>query len=719
MRISSVSLHNVGRFSESTIDLAPGLTIVRGPNEAGKSTLQRAIEAALTGDAGAPDLRSWDAAAGSRATVELAFAWEDEERVAHTGTVARELGGASRLVLDGGLVDGEARIAGELARISGIPSASFLRSTASVRHHELDDLATDDATFGERLRESISGSDRDSRSARRRLAAALAGLQANGTSPGRLKVAETAVADAAARLAHAEDGLVRLARDREVHLAARERRAEAETSLADRKAMLVKARRAEELIRQRDASQERYERYKEAVVLRDEVTDLDGRHPSATPLPVLRTGVERLRTLDGRIASLEEELAGEVHVEFDVEPEVVWRPMSRLALVLVVIGVAIAIAGFVLEQIGVAGLWPIVPIIGALVAGAGVVVAAVGLSRRRKNRLDRQLRDVEIDRRLRGRSDMEAELKRSQADRETVLGELGFPDSATAEADLAAEEAHVAEIETRRARLLVLVADEPRAGLDLKRDTAAREIEQQTADLDALGPIAKEPNARQRLEVEVTDAEGTLDRARNEEADARARVEQSPADAEEVAGLAERHASWAAQLAVLHRRERLWSRTLAELDAAEQATVQRATRFLERRMAGDVTRITGGRYRRVRISDEDLSVQVFAPERGDWVPVSHLSRGTLDATYLAARIALVRFATGGRRPPLLLDDPFVTLDADRAAGALEVVRNLAADQQVVYLTTSDRYDALADAVVVLDGPTAADTGDEGGESAPG
>ena len=291
-----------------------------------------------------------------------------------------------RLVLDGGLVDGEARIAGEPRGISGIPSASFLRSTASVRHHELDDLATDDAAFGERLRGSISGSDRDSRSARRRLAAALAGLQANGTSPGRLKVAETAVADAAARLAHAEDGLVRLARDREVHLAARERRAEAETSLADRRTMLEKARRAEELITQRDASQERYERYKEAVVLRDEVSDLDGRHPSVTPLPVLRTGVERLRTLDGRIAALEEELAGEVHVEFDVEPEVVWRPMSRLSLVLVVIGVAIAIAGFVLEQIGVTGSWPIVPVIGALVAGAGVVVAAVGLYRRRKNR---------------------------------------------------------------------------------------------------------------------------------------------------------------------------------------------------------------------------------------------------------------------------------------------------------------------------------------------
>jgi DNA repair exonuclease SbcCD ATPase subunit len=718
MRISTVTLRDVGRFAQATIELAPGLTVVRGPNEAGKSTLQRAIETALVGSAGGPELRSWAAAAGSRSSVELGFSWEDEERVVHAGTIAREIGGAARLVLDGAAVEGEARIAGELADISGIPSAAFLRSTASVRHHELDDLATDDAAFGARLRESISGSDRDSRSARRRLVAALAALQANGTNPGRLRTADNAVTEAAARLVHAEEGLARLARDRELHVAARERRAEAEASLAERRTMLEKARRAEKLIAQRTVARERYERYREAVIVHDEITDLDGRHPSAIPLPVLRTGVARLRTLGERIAELEMQLSGEVHVDFEVAPEIAWRPLSRIALVLVLVGVAIAAAGFALNQLGVGGLWPLAPIVAAVVAGIGLILAVVGLVRRRRNRMERQLRDVEIDRRLRGRSDMEAELKRCRAEQEAVLGELGAADSASAEADLAAEEAHVAELDSRRTRLVALVADEPREGLDVKRDAAALEIEQHDAALDALGPIAKEPNASQRLEVEVADAEATLDRARNEEADARARVEQSPADADEVAGLAERHAAWAAQLAALRQRERLWSRTLEELDAAEQATVQQATRFLERRMAGDIARITDGRYRRVQISDKDLSVDVFSPERGDWVSVSHLSRGTLDAVYLAARIALVRFATGGRRPPLLLDDPFVTLDAARAARALEVVRDLAADQQVVYLTTSDRYDAVADAVVVLDGPSAVDTGDKETEPVP-
>jgi energy-coupling factor transporter ATP-binding protein EcfA2 len=78
--------------------------------------------------------------------------------------------------------------------------------------------------------------------------------------------------------------------------------------------------------------------------------------------------------------------------------------------------------------------------------------------------------------------------------------------------------------------------------------------------------------------------------------------------------------------------------------------------------------------------------------------------------YLVARLGLVRLVTGDRRPPLVFDDPFVTLDDTRAARALGLLKSVAGDFQVVYLTTSPRYDEAADAVVVLDGPTSVDSG---------
>jgi uncharacterized protein YhaN len=135
-------------------------------------------------------------------------------------------------------------------------------------------------------------------------------------------------------------------------------------------------------------------------------------------------------------------------------------------------------------------------------------------------------------------------------------------------------------------------------------------------------------------------------------------------------------------------------------------------------MVGDVDRITAGRYRRVAVDDRTLDIQLHAPEKGDWVDVRSLSQGTLDLVYLAARLGLVRLVTGDRRPPLIFDDPFVTFDDERAARAVAVLRELAGDFQVIYLTTSDRYDADADAVVELPAPTAIDDEPEATDDAP-
>jgi DNA repair exonuclease SbcCD ATPase subunit len=327
---------------------------------------------------------------------------------------------------------------------------------------------------------------------------------------------------------------------------------------------------------------------------------------------------------------------------------------------------------------------------------------------RRSYRMQTQMRDVEIDRRLRGRSDMEAELKDVEAKAAGQLGAIGLPNLAAAEDLLSREEAHVAQIDRLTAQLEGLVGKEPPGTLAAQRDASALEISQKTSALEALGPIAKEPRARERLEVEVRDAEGAVERARDDEANARARVEANAVDAEQVAGQAERLAAWREQLAASQRSQRVFAATLDAIDRAEQATMKTATLYLEEHMVRDLATVTDGRYRRVRVNDKTLDIEVHAPEKDDWVPVSSLSQGTLDVVFLVARLGLVRLVTGDRRPPLVFDDPFVTLDDARAARALDLLKTIASDFQVIYLTCSSRYDEAADAVVVLDGPTIVD-----------
>ena len=716
MRIRRLQVRDFRRYRDLDVSLAPGLTIVRGPNEAGKSTIQRAIELAITRRAtsGANDLnafRPWDAPADARTVITLEFE-QDEEDAVKSGTLEKVFGGTKGTVdlrYDGQSISDPTLSDQVVAELTGIPTEAFFRSTASIRHHELADLARDESALRDRLQASISGADRGTSRARRKLERALHELSTKGEkNPGRLKVAESALTQSAASLEQGELALAQLERDRDTLAGARERRADADAALAERRSMLEKARQAERLTAERATAQERFERYREAAEVSAVLRQLANNHPSANPLPVLRQAVERLRRLDGRVRELRAALAGEIEVEFEIPPEPTWRPLSRWAIVLVTLGIVVAIASFVAIDVLQLDIPDVVRIAGVALAGIGLLLAAVAFWLRRSDRLQQQLRDIDIDRRLRGRSEMEQELREAEADMVQQLEALGIADVMAAEELLALEEAHVQEIATREAQLRGLVGSEPPDALPRQRDAAALEIEQKTHALEALGPIAKEARARERLEVEVRDQETALERARDDEANARARVEANGVDAEQVAGHAERVERWREELAALQRRHRVYAATLAAIERAEQATMKTATRYLEERMARDVALVTDGRYRRVRVDDRTLDIEVFAPEKDDWVAVTSLSQGTLDVIYLAARLGLVRLVTGDRRPPLVFDDPFVTLDDGRATRALSLLRAVAADFQVIYLTTSNRYDAAADAVVELPGPTAAD-----------
>jgi hypothetical protein len=150
---------------------------------------------------------------------------------------------------------------------------------------------------------------------------------------------------------------------------------------------------------------------------------------------------------------------------------------------------------------------------------------------------------------------------------------------------------------------------------------------------------------------------------------------------------------------------------LATLNAAEQGTMKKAARFLEQRMARDIERITGGRYRRLRVDEQTLTFTVYSPELDNWIDVRQLSQGTLDQLYLCARLGIVRQVTEPGTPPLLFDDPFVTFDEERASRAVKMLKELAQELQVIFMTTSDRYDSFADNVVVLDAPVERDEPD--------
>ncbi|MEO6206876.1 MAG: AAA family ATPase, partial [Candidatus Limnocylindrales bacterium] len=534
MRIRRLQVRDLRRYRELDIDLAPGVTVVRGPNEAGKTTIQRAIELAITrrvtsGAADLDALRPWDAGPDARPWVAIEFEQEEDEGRLASGTLEKTFAGAKGTVLlkyDGQTVSDPTLADQVMAELTGIPTEPFFRSTASVRHHELSDLARDESALRDRLQASISGADRGTGRAKKKLERVLHDLATKGDkNPGRLKVAEAAVASATASMEQGDLALAQLERDRDTLAGSREHRAVAEGSLGERRSMLEKARQAERLEAERAIAQERYERFRDAVQVAAELDTLSQSHPSSNPLQVIRNAVERLRELDGRIRELRAALSGEVEVQFDVAPEPTWRPLSRWGILLVLVGLAVAGGTFAARALSIADLGSMPLYLGAVAAGIGLILTFVAFWLRRSSHMQEQLRDVEIDRRLRGRSEMEAELRQAEMDTTKQLSAVGLEDLAAAEDLLAREEAHVGRMDQLAAQLDGLVGKEPRETLPALRDSSALEADQKASALDALGPIAKEPRARERLEVEVRDAEGLVERARDDEANARARVE--------------------------------------------------------------------------------------------------------------------------------------------------------------------------------------------------
>jgi DNA repair exonuclease SbcCD ATPase subunit len=716
MRITRLQLRDFGKHRRLDLDLAPGFTIIRGPNEAGKSTIQRSLELALfrkvtAATAELEALRSWGATEDERLATRIEFVVDDDPSQtggSAKGVLEKEFRGQRSRVsldLDGKSYNDPAKVDEVMAELTGIPTEAFFRSTASIRHEELDDLDRDEDALRDRLQASIGGGDKGSSRAKSRLEDAIRALKSKGDkNPGRLKIAEEAVARAEQALKSGEAALEKLEKDRDAQAQARDGRLKAELALTESRNMLEGARQAERLQSDRAVIAERFERYRQAAEAQQRLQDLEAMPERS--ISGLRDQLDRIRMMQSRVSvmqdSLREDLGPEVEPD-EPEPEYTTLALGSVA------GIGV---GVVLAAVGLIKMLPLLIVPGIVVLGVSIFLFMQGWERRavatNVHRIN-ETRGHDRTVRRQGRVGTEEGLRVMQSGVQNVLRELGVPDVAAAEALLTSEQGRRQDIATLQVQVSALLAGQSGTSVGELRDRAALEMEQKTAALTALGPIVNDARAREKLEAEVRERHAALERARDAEAGSIARVDANPVDAEQVAGEAERLVTWQGQLAALKRRVRIYELTLAAIESSESGTMRKATRFLEAQVGRDISRLTGGRYKRVNIDDQTLDISVWVPERSDWVPAYQLSKGTIDQVFLAARIGLVRLVTQGRRPPLILDDPFVTFDDARAARAALLLRELSSDFQVIYLACSNRYDGLADVVIELPGPAEAET----------
>jgi len=120
--------------------------------------------------------------------------------------------------------------------------------------------------------------------------------------------------------------------------------------------------------------------------------------------------------------------------------------------------------------------------------------------------------------------------------------------------------------------------------------------------------------------------------------------------------------------------------------------------MLAQRLSQVVYRLTDGKYSKLLLS-RDLHIRLEEPKTGQLVPVTALSRGTMDLIYLALRMELLQLLSKDSILPMVLDDSFVQLDDGRCANLLHYLA-YNRQGQVLLLTCHKREEAMLKALKV-------------------
>ena len=149
----------------------------------------------------------------------------------------------------------------------------------------------------------------------------------------------------------------------------------------------------------------------------------------------------------------------------------------------------------------------------------------------------------------------------------------------------------------------------------------------------------------------------------------------------------------------LARRQLEYDALSLAMEAMERANARLQERFSPEltRLAGRyLARLTGDRYAQLTLT-RDFQGSVRGAE--DVLPYSalYLSRGTADQLYLALRLAICRLCLP-QKPPIVLDDALAAFDEDRLRLALELLRELAGEQQLLLFTCRLREEELLSGV---------------------
>ncbi|HYG60471.1 MAG TPA: AAA family ATPase, partial [Symbiobacteriaceae bacterium] len=649
MRLDELSLTGFGRFRGERFDLGPGLNIIYGPNEAGKSTLQAFLLGMLYGFKKPGQRRDYAADA---------FRYQPWGGGEYRGSLTYTLDGGRSFRVERLFEPNRDTVRIYDADTGADLSAHFPQDrrkelTFAEQHLGLDQEAFRSTAWVGQMAVGRVGAGREllsrvanlQESGREDLSvkAALAYLEEQVKAIGTERAAGKPYGRALKAMSEKRDQLERAEAAREEMRGWEARQAELQAVLAelDDEVLHTRAELDRALLAEAEG---RLRRAEEAGRRTRELRAQAAALSQYAAFPV--DGLSRLRQLQAEAAEASDSAAAwrERLGALEGRREVGGGGGGMVWAILALACLAACVAALV---------W-LGPVVAAGLAAAAALCGVLWVRAARAGAVIRQEAEAET-REARRRADSAGDRARRLATEvAALLDEAGVAD-AEAFADACA--AHhqwqraSAEADTLEAGLVSLLDGQT-------LETVTAEVTRLRAQAST-GPVSGRSGACLREELRRLEARRADQRARL--SDVTARLETALRDVPDIASLR-------GELAALAEEKEGLEGELAALELA-RATISEVAGEMHREfaprlneaMARVAAQLTGGRYAAVRV-DQEAAIRVLTGTDRT-AEVDALSAGTADQVYLAFRLALLDLLTAGEeRVPLLLDDPFVQYD---------------------------------------------------------
>lgn len=711
MILNGLTVRHFRRFAHFSLSLTPGLNVIFGPNEAGKSTLHDAL---LIGLFHKPNSRSADILnnqswfAESLPEIVLEFSCDGQ-----VFSLTKDFGEKSVVLTNcstGAVYRDWSSVASVVEGAIGLSSALMFKATAFVEQGAMEAMASArdiKKGIGDELQKVVTGGGEDVvasavlKKLDDRIAQLQRGLQALAKEPGEIRAARDKLQDLETRIATGREALSKVAKAEDALKADGERLAAMQGSLEDRRKLLALCEKRQQVVRDLDELRQKEEeldrRIEGAKGVRDEIAAVEkklARYDSVKELD---------STMLGRMAGLEEAVSiWQQHLQ-DEDREIAQLEVAGAEAGRAAKKPWLLVGGPVLVALGLVGALVNINLLAASLVGIALVALYFVLPYQAKTSYSEAIGTA-----LGRQRYSQSRLDDAEEERQATLRRFAKQNYQQA---LESYEARNA-ILTRRSGLLAkldgLLSEQKVEALEKERRRISRQKRDKEEALAEPGLVGGDldPLSVQRLIRETGDLEASIAGVQQEIMRSQAIIDTASISLVDVHRLEEEQFFWQSQLTAAERKLAVYRAAREGIEAAKNSVLFSAKDVLEREMGSYLNTITGGRYRQVSVDEKTLDFAVYSPDKNSGTTVDprlSLSRGAQDQMYLAARLSLVELICGGKKPPIILDDPFATFDESRLENTMGLCRELAKEHQILLFTCDRAYAKWADNLITLPG----------------